>query len=93
MKIIKTAIVGILLVGLMSLVIELFYNKPLEVINTDSTATSTVEVLEKDLIDKAREELERINSELDLEEAKLIQEKEAINSRLESIRETRESFQ
>lgn len=51
------------------------------------------EVKELDLIEKAGQELERINAELDTEEAKLLEDKKAIETRLEKLRETRASFQ
>ena len=47
----------------------------------------------KDVIKKAQEELDRINKELDAEERSLLAQKAAIDARLESILETRMSFQ
>lgn len=74
------------------------------VVETPATATSTEEVLERDLIDEAKAELERINAELDAEEMRLLEEKaaieaeaaaklEAVELRLEQIRDTRLDFQ
>lgn len=63
---------------------------------TYKAATSTEAVIvevEVDVIEKARAELERINQELDVEEAQLLAEKAKIDARLESILETRMSFQ
>jgi gamma-glutamyltranspeptidase len=74
------------------------------VVETPATATSTEVTVERDLIDEAKAELERINAELDAEEMRLLEEKaaieaeaaaklEAVEKRLEQIRETRVSFQ
>ncbi len=51
------------------------------------------EVIEEDTIEKARQELERINAELDAKETELLQERDAIDAELERLRETRVSFQ
>ena len=69
-----------------------------------STVATTTEVLERDVVGEAQAELERINTELDAEETRLLEEIEAIQleaqsqvdereQRLEQIRETRVSFQ
>lgn len=57
-----------------------------------------IEVVEEieeniDVVDSAKAELERINAELDEEEAKLLLEIDEREARLELIRETRTSFQ
>ena len=57
---------------------------------------STLEVqpeVKTDVIDEAKKELDRINAELDTEEAKLLEDRKAIDARLEKLRETRVSFQ
>ena len=65
MKFIKTALLGMVVVGIVSVALELFYNEDVEVIKQIS-ATSTEAVVENiDVIDSARAELERINAELD----------------------------
>ena len=58
----------------------------------ETVATSTP-VLERDVVEEAKQELERINAELDAEESKLLEEKAEIETRLEEIRDTRTSFQ
>ena len=50
------------------------------------------EVIEMDVLDKAKQGLESINAELDAEETMLIQEIEEREQRLEQIREIRMSF-
>ena len=52
-----------------------------------------VEQMEVDIVESAKLELERINLELDGEEVRLLEERDAIDTRLEQIRETRTSFQ
>jgi len=74
------------------------------VVETPAAATSTEVTVERDLIDEAKAELERINAELDAEETRLLEEKavieaeaaaqlDAVEKRLEQIRDTRVSFQ
>ena len=71
---------------------------------TSTVATTTTEAVERDVVEEAQAELERINTELDAEETRLLEEIEAIQleaqsevdqreQRLEQIRETRVSFQ
>lgn len=75
-----------------------------DTVETPAVATSTEVTVERDLIDEAKAELERINAELDAEEMRLLEEKaaieaeaaaklDAVEARLEQIRETRVSFQ
>lgn len=63
----------------------------------DTATTTVVEMVEEteevDVVEKANAELERINTELDAEESQLLQEREAIDARLERIQEIRSSFQ
>ena len=72
--------------------------------NATSTVATTTEAVERDVVEEAQAELERINTELDAEETRLLEEIEAIEleaqsqvdereQRLEQIRETRVSFQ
>lgn len=49
------------------------------VVETPATATSTEVTVERDLIDEAKAELERINAELDAEEMRLLEEIEMAN--------------
>lgn len=82
-------------------------NAPTVYTNTSTAATSTMEMVEEeevlDPIEAASKELERINTELDMEESRLLEERAAvearlkaelggIDSRLESIRTLRTSF-
>lgn len=93
MKLTIVLALGIVLAGALG---ATFINKDVEVINERATATTTVEVEvmeEVDVIDSAKAELERINTQLDEEEMKLIQEIDERKARLEKIRETRQSFQ
>ena len=71
---------------------------------TSTVATTTTEAVERDVVEEAQAELERINTELDAEETRLLEEIEVIQleaqsqvdereQRLEQIRETRVSFQ
>lgn len=58
-----------------------------------STTQSVVDEVEEDALDKANQELERINTELDAEETRLLEERDRIDARLERILEIRSSFQ
>lgn len=51
------------------------------------------EIVQEDTIEKARKDLERINSELDAKEQDLLKQRESIDAELERLRETRVSFQ
>ena len=77
----------------------------IEVENTVETpaVATTTEAVERDPIMEAKAELERINAELDAEETRLLEEKaaieaeaaaklDAVEQRLEQIRETRVNF-
>lgn len=95
MKLIKTLAVGILLTGTMGVLVanvpsatEVIQVKP----QTSASSTEAVVEVEEDVIEKANRELERINNELDAEETRLLEERNAIDARLEQIRETRTSF-
>lgn len=67
------------------------YVAPEPITTEEVSATSTVTV-ERDVVEEAQKELERINAELDAEETKLLEELEILENRLEQIRETRVSF-
>jgi low affinity Fe/Cu permease len=94
----KTIIGVIILVVVMSIVVqhrdtlvpEYKYEKEL---TSEVSTQEEVEVIEEDTIEKARQELERINAELDAKETELLQERDAIDAELERLRETRVSFQ
>ena len=79
------------------------FNEDVVVVNERET-TVVETVVEEDLIDAAKKELERINGELDTEETQLLEDIKTIEAealakvaekkaRLEKIRETRSSFQ
>lgn len=59
--------------------------------NISATSTEAVEI-ERDVLEKSREELEKINKALDEEEAALISSMEADQARLDEIRAIRMSF-
>ena len=99
-------VVGLIVVVMGGLIINANI-KPLEVENTVQTVEepSVVdeEVLEVDVVEQAKTELDRINAELDAEETRLLEEKAQVEakaaadvaeleSRLEKIRDTRTSF-
>jgi hypothetical protein len=65
------------------------YVAPVE--NEVVEVTPTVEEL--DVIEKARQELERINKELDIKETELLEQRKEIDAELERLRQTRVSFQ
>jgi hypothetical protein len=52
--------------------------------------TPTIEEL--DVIEKARQELERINKELDVKETELLEQRKEIDTELERLRQTRINF-
>jgi hypothetical protein len=64
----------------------------------ENTATSTDEViiempvLEEDVIERAKTELDRINQELDEREQELLEQRQHIDTELDRIRETRLGF-
>ena len=70
-------------------------NEPVEAVGGATLATTTIEQTEesRDVLEEAKRELDRINGELNTEEIKLLEERDAINARLEQIRETRMGFQ
>jgi hydroxylamine reductase (hybrid-cluster protein) len=91
----KALIIPVLLavvVGLAALS-NIFVSETVVKVEREQVATTTEESVEADVIDAAKLELERINKELDLEETRLLEERDAIDARLERIRETRTSFQ
>lgn len=60
--------------------------------STEVEITAQPEVVEVDVIDSAKAELERINQELDAEEARLREEIAERQLRIERIKETRQGF-
>jgi phosphopantothenate synthetase len=86
----RLAIVAIVLTAILGgVALTQIDNEPVEF-----TAPQVIEKeVEVDLIQKAQEELERINQELDAEEQKLLQEIEERKTRIENIHKTRASFQ
>lgn len=90
----KKLIIPVLFAGLVGLAtFSTVFVGSEEVVIYERVATTTVEVVEEmDVIDAAKAELERINTELDLEEQKLLEEIKNREERLEQIRETRMSF-
>ena len=86
--------IGVVVVIMGGLVINAQLSQPEEVWKERAeTATTTMEVVEElDVVEAAQAELDRINMELDAEEARLLEEAAVIESKLEKIRETRMSF-
>ena len=87
MKTIILTLVGLGVIG------GIIYYAP----TTEFEAIETViekeeEVIEVDVIEQARVELERINQELDLKEQELLEQRKAIDAELERVRETRQGF-
>ena len=94
----KTTIIAALLVVVMGgLVLNAKFGQPVEVTNEKlDISTSTVEVVEEteevDMIQAAKAELDRINKELDVEETRLLEERDKIDAKLEEIKNARTSF-
>jgi len=88
----KSLLIAIVIVVGMYMTVEIFYNQDVVVEKEVTTEVETIEV-EQDAIEKAKQELERINAELDTEEAKILEERKALDARLEKIREARLGFQ
>jgi len=88
----KSLLIAIAVVVGMYMTVEIFYNQDVVVVKEVTTEVETIEV-EQDAIEKAKQDLERINAELDTEEAKILEERKALDARLEKIREARLGFQ
>ena len=102
----KTIVIALcfVLVGVVAGVEALNRSNSLEVDKIDKEELVKEVVQEVDVIDSANTELERINTELDQEETRLLEKKASnksdfeekqleLENRLEKIRETRTSFQ
>jgi len=103
----KTTVIAlcfVLVVGVVAGVEALNRSNSLEVVKIDKEESVKEVVQEVDVIDSANTELERINTELDQEETRLLEKKASnkadfeekqleLENRLEKIRETRTSFQ
>ena len=99
------ALCFVLVVGVVVAGVEaLNRSNSLEVVKIDKEEFVKEVVQEVDVIDSANTELERINTELDQEETRLLEKKASnksdfeekqleLENRLEKIRETRTSFQ
>lgn len=93
----KLIIAGVVLAVVMGLVVQhrdsfLIADEALTYVKEEATLEVVPEP-EEDTIEKARQELERINNELDTKEQELLKERDAIDAELERLRETRVSFQ
>ena len=103
----KTTVIAlcfVLVVGVVAGVEALNRSNSLEVDKIDKEELVKEVVQEVDVIDSANTELERINTELDQEETRLLEKKASnkadfeekqleLENRLEKIRKTRTSFQ
>ena len=99
------ALCFVLVVGVVVAGVEaLNRSNSLEVVKIDKEESVKEVVQEVDVIDSANTELERINTELDQEETRLLEKKASnkadfeekqleLENRLEKIRKTRTSFQ
>ena len=92
----KTIIGALMVVGVGGVIVIGLLNEQgtVEAVNP-KVEKEVVEVqpeVEVDVVEAAKAELERINLELDEEETRLLEERKAIDARLETIRETRTSF-
>jgi len=98
------ALCFVLVVGVVAGVEALNRSNSLEVVKIDKEESVKEVIQEVDVIDSANTELERINTELDQEETRLLEKKASnkadfeekqleLENRLEKIRETRTSFQ
>jgi len=88
---VSLSVVGIGIVALLTHVLIFGESKT----NYEAPEPITVEevaIVEQDILDKAKADLERINAELDAEEAELLKQREVIDLRLEDLRKTRSSF-
>jgi type II secretory pathway component PulC len=94
MKFINALILAVVVVGLMYAVINLKGEEIVYEQNETLEVETPVEEVEKeDVIERARLELERINTELDAKEQELLEQRKAIDVELEKLRQTRVSFQ
>lgn len=91
----KATIIGILVVVMMAVALAFRNSEPVTYVKeqVEVQEPQPEEIVEEDTIEKARQELERINAELDAEEQKLLDEIKEREVRIEKIRETRMSFQ
>jgi hypothetical protein len=103
----KTTVIAlcfVLVVGVVAGVEALNRSNSLEVVKIDKEESVKEVIQEVDVIDSANTELERINTELDQEETRLLEKKASnkadfeekqleLENRLEKIRKTRTSFQ
>jgi len=103
----KTTVIAlcfVLVVGVVAGVEALNRSNSLEVVKIETEESFEEVVQEVDVIDSANTELERINTELDQEETRLLEKKASnkadfeekqleLENRLEKIRKTRTSFQ
>ena len=98
------ALCFVLVVGVVAGVEALNQSNSLEVVKIDKEESVKEVIQEVDVIDSANTELERINTELDQEETRLLEKKASnkadfeekqleLENRLEKIRKTRTSFQ
>lgn len=80
------AYIGMLAIVLLALFSQM--SDKVEVVNTSSVGTSTVEILEEvqelDVIEKSKADVERISKELDAEESNLLEQKEQLKAEYEA---------
>jgi flagellar motility protein MotE (MotC chaperone) len=92
MKYIIIGLIGAIVVGFLIKAEHTtdYKNDSVEVVEIAEVVEPTEEL---DVIDKARQELERIDKELDVKETELLEQRKEIDAELERLRQTRVSFQ
>lgn len=92
MKLALGVVIGLGMIGGVTYILLGGNDYVAEQTNATSTVVAEQAVEEIDVIDAAKAGLEKINTDLDQEETNLLEERAAIDARLERIRETRTSF-
>lgn len=87
----KTLLFAACVAAVMFVIVSFYPAEVIEVHNPEPVPVEPVE--EVDEIEKAKQELARINAELDAKEAELLEQRNALDAELERVREARVSFQ
>lgn len=93
----KAITIGILVVVMTGVAVNYFGTETVtyvkEGVTMEVQEVQPEEIVQEDVITKAKEDLGRINAELDAKEQELLEQRKAIDVELERLRETRVSFQ
>jgi len=95
-QLIKTLAVIVIAVGVMFIIVNIPQDMTVvnERLDIETLEVETpIEEVEQDVIEKARQELERIKRTLDTKEQELLEQRNSIDAELEKLRTTRTSFQ